>query len=69
MKKLSVVPPRIVPYIISDCLLRTSALSIGSFKRSYVSKAAKLAVYDETKINVKKDHTVDAIRDYILKIL
>jgi len=26
-------------------------------------------VYDETKINVKKDHTVDAIRDYLKQII
>ena len=29
LKKFSDDPPRIVPYLISDCLLRTSTLPIG----------------------------------------
>jgi len=40
-------------------------LSMGSFKRSDVSNAAKLAVYSETIISVKNDHVIDAIFVFI----
>lgn len=42
---------------MSVCLLKSSAVSIGAFKRETVRKAARLAVYDEMSMRVKNDHT------------
>ena len=44
LKNCSVEPPFSVPYLISVCLLRSSAFSIGVFKRETVRKAARFAV-------------------------
>ena len=57
LKKFSVDPLRTEPYLISVCLLKSSAFSIGFCIRWTVRNAAKLAVYDEIKIRVKKAHT------------
>lgn len=47
----------IEPYFISVCLLKSSAFSMGVCMRCTVKNAARLAVYDEIRIRVKKDHT------------
>ena len=57
MKKASVEPPLIEPYFIFVCLLKPSAFSMGVCKRCAVKNAAKLAVYDEIRIRVKKFQT------------
>ena len=44
LKKVIVDPPYTVPYLISVCLARSSADSIGEFMRSTVRKAGRLAV-------------------------
>jgi hypothetical protein len=62
LKKVIVDPPYIVPYLISVCLAKSSAFSMGDFIRSTVRKAAKLAVYDEIKINVKNHQMPLTIR-------
>ena len=56
------------PYLISVCLLRISAFSIGVLRRSTVTNAAKLAVYDEMRIKVKNPQTVLANLVYTIKI-
>jgi len=55
-------PESTVPYLISVCLARSSADSIGDCIRSTVRNAAKLAVYDEMMIRVKNHHTLPTIR-------
>lgn len=57
LKNCSVEPPFRAPYFISVCLLKSSAFSMGVCKRCTVRKAAKLAVYEEIKIKVKKAQT------------
>ena len=44
LKKLFVEPDDMVPYLISVCLARSSADSIGDCILSMVRKAARLAV-------------------------
>ncbi len=48
-----------VPYLILLCLLNCSVFSIGSLSLCEVKKAARLAVYDDTKIKQKKLHMHD----------
>jgi len=57
-----VEPPLIVPYLISVCLARSSADSIGDLMRSVVKNDVKLAVYDEMIISVKNHHIPLTIR-------
>ena len=62
LKKSSVVPELMVPY--STCVWRakSSAELMGVTIRSTVKKAAKLAVYEEMRINVKNHQTAPTIR-------
>ena len=53
LKKVMVDPAYIVPYLISLCLERSSAFSIGDVILSTVRKAARLAVYEEIIMRVK----------------
>lgn len=53
-KKAFVEPLTRQPYSISVCLARSSAVSMGYTTFSTVKKAAKLAVYDEIMMSVKK---------------
>ena len=46
-----------MPYLITVCLLRSSAPSIGDTILSTVRKAARLAVYDDIIIRVKNHQT------------
>ena len=62
LKNSIVEPPSTVPYLISVCLARSSADSIGDCILSTVRKAARLAVYDEMMISVKNHHTLPTIR-------
>lgn len=62
LKNSNVEPELIMPYLISVCLARSSADSIGDCILSTVRKAAKLAVYEEMIINVKNHHTLPTIR-------
>ena len=62
LKKSNEEPVAKVPYLISVCLARSSAPSIGICICSIVRKAAKLAVYDEIMINTKNHQTVPIIR-------
>jgi len=50
-----------VPYSTSVCLAKSSAELIGVTILSTVKKAAKLAVYDDTIIRAKNDHTPPTI--------
>ena len=60
-KNSLVDPDSSVPYLISVCLARSSADSIGDCIRSAVRKAARLAVYEEMRISVKNHHTLPTI--------
>lgn len=51
-----------VPYCTSFCEARSSGDLIGVTIRSTVRNAAKLAVYDETRINVKNHQTEPTMR-------
>lgn len=51
-----------VPYCTSVCMARSSGELIGVTIRSTVRKAARLAVYEEMSIRVKKNHEAAAIR-------
>ncbi len=62
LKNSFVDPESRVPYAISVCLARSSALSMGETILSTVRKAARLAVYDEMMIRVKNHHTPPTIR-------
>lgn len=62
LKNSLVDPESKVPYAISVCLARSSALSMGETILSTVRKAARLAVYDEMMIRVKNHHTPPTIR-------
>ena len=62
LKKSWVDPSSRVPYLISVCLTRSSAESIGVSMRSMVRKAARLAVYDEMMMSVKNHHALPIIR-------
>jgi len=55
-------PPANVPYDISVCFARSSALSMGDTILSTVRNAAKLAVYDDMMISVKSHHVLPTIR-------
>ena len=61
-KKSCVVPASTVPYLISVCLARSSADSMGDCMRSTVRNAARLAVYDEMMIRVKNHQIPPTIR-------
>ena len=56
LKKFIVEPPSKTPYLMTVCLARSSADSIGFSKVSTVKNAAKFAVYDAIIIKVKKYH-------------
>ena len=56
------VPDSTTPYLISVCLARSSADSIGDCMRSTVRNAARLAVYDEMMMSVKNHQTLPTIR-------
>ena len=56
LKKFCVAPPSIVPYLISVCLAKSSADSIGDDMRSNVKKAARFAVYELIRISIKNHH-------------
>lgn len=62
LKNSLVDPDSTVPYLISVCLARSSADSMGEFMRSTVRKAARLAVYDDMMMRVKNHHTLPTIR-------
>lgn len=62
LKNSLVDPESSVPYAISVCLARSSALSMGETIRSTVRKAARLAVYDDIMIRVKNHHTPPTMR-------
>ena len=62
MKKSFVEPESTVPYLMSVCLARSSADSIGDCIRSAVKNAARLAVYEEMRISVKNHQTLPTIR-------
>lgn len=62
LKNSLVDPESSVPYAISVCLAKSSALSMGDTILSTVRKAARLAVYDEIMIRVKNHHTPPTIR-------
>lgn len=57
LKNSIVEPPNMVPYWISVCLTRSSALFIGVSIFSTVRNAARFAVYDDIMIRVKNHHT------------
>ena len=57
-----VEPPSTVPYLISVCLARSSADSMGDCILSTVRKAARFAVYDEMMMSVKNHQTLPTIR-------
>jgi len=57
-----VEPPLIVPYLISVCLARSSADSMGDFRRSVVRNEVKFAVYEEIIISVKNHQVPLTIR-------
>ena len=61
LKNSLVDPLSMVPYLISVCLARSSALSMGECIRSTVRKAAKLAVYEDMMIRVKNHQTLPTI--------
>lgn len=59
-KNVNVLPPTLAPYFTPPLLLaKSSAFSMGLLSDSIVRKAAKFAVYEETKINVK-NHQIEA---------
>ena len=62
LKKAFVEPESTVPYLISVCLARSSADSMGEFMRSTVRKAARLAVYELMTISVKNHQTLPTMR-------
>ena len=53
LKNCFVDPESNVPYFISVCFDRSSALPIGESILSTVRKAARLAVYDDIMMSVK----------------
>ena len=53
-KNSFVEPDASVPYIMLVCCDKSSTFSIGVSIRSTVRKAAKFAVYDDTRIKVNK---------------
>ena len=58
LKKDIVDPPFNVPYAISVCFAKSSALWMGDSILSTVRKAAKLAVYEDIMINVNNHHVL-----------
>ncbi len=62
LKKFCVEPPFCEPYLISVCLLRSSALLMGDCMRWTVRKAVKLAVYEEIMMRVKKAQATAIMR-------
>ena len=65
LKNSLVEPEATTPYLISVCLARSSADSIGDCIRSTVKNAAKLAVYDEIMMRVKNHQTLPTTRPEI----
>lgn len=62
LKNSLVDPASSVPYAISVCFARSSALSMGDTILSTVKKAARLAVYEEMMIKVKNHQTPPTMR-------
>lgn len=62
LKNSLVEPESRVPYAISVCLARSSALSMGETILSTVRKAARFAVQEEMMIKVKNHQTPPTIR-------
>lgn len=62
LKNSIVEPVAIVPYCTSRCDTKSSTELIGVAIRSIVNSAAKLAVYDETRMNVKNHQTALTMR-------
>lgn len=62
LKNSMVEPVAIVPYCTSRCDTKSSTELIGVAMRSIVNSAAKLAVYDETRMNVKNHQTALTMR-------
>ena len=62
LKNVMVEPPLIVPYLISVCLARSAADSMGDFMRSIVRNEVKFAVYVEMMISVKNHQVPLTIR-------
>ena len=62
LKKVMVEPPLSVPYLMTFCLARSSADSMGDCIRSTVRKAARLAVYEAIRISVKNHQIPPTIR-------
>lgn len=62
LKNSFVDPASSVPYAISVCFARSSALSMGDTILSTVRKAARLAVYEEMMIKVKNHQTPPTMR-------
>lgn len=58
MKKSRDDPSASVPYLILFWRDRSTAFLIGASIRLLVRKAARLAVYEETMIRVKRYHTL-----------
>lgn len=59
-KNVNVLPPTFAPYLTPPLLAaKSSAFSMGLLSDSIVRKAAKFAVYEETRINVK-NHQIEA---------
>ena len=56
LKKVIVEPPDNVPYLMTFCLARSSADSIGDRIRSTVRNAARFAVYEAMRMSVKNHH-------------
>ena len=61
LKNSMVEPAWTIPYLISVCLAKSSADSIGLCILSTVRNAARLAVYDEMMMRVKNHQTLPTI--------
>ena len=55
-------PASSVPYWMIDCRVRSSADEMGTYMRSMVRNAARLAVYVDTMMSVKNHHTPPTVR-------
>lgn len=62
LKKSQVEPCSNVPYCTSVCMAKSSGELIGVTMRSTVRNAARLAVYDEMRMSVKKNQEAAAMR-------
>jgi len=62
LKKVFVDPDCKHPYLILDCLAKSSTELIGASILSIVRKAARLAVYDDIMISVKNHQKLATVR-------